>query len=79
MHMSAEGLVGNVIDLTAAPDGATVAAAAHDGRLLAVDVASGQVTELAASRDGQIETLSWSPDSAWLAWSEPAWSGPRCG
>ncbi|HEY1733517.1 MAG TPA: PDZ domain-containing protein, partial [Acidimicrobiales bacterium] len=70
----AGGLVGNVITLTASPDGATVAAAAHDGRLLAVDVASGQVTELAASDDGLIETLSWSPDSAWLAWAQP---GPQ--
>jgi tricorn protease len=70
----AEGLVGNVITLTASPDGATVAAAAHDGRLLTVDVASGQVTELAASDDGLIEGLSWSPDSAWLAWAQP---GPQ--
>ena len=57
--------------LAASPDGATVAAAAHDGRLLAVDVTSGQVTELAASDDGAIDGLSWSPDSAWLAWSQP--------
>ena len=67
----AEGLLGNVLGLAASPDGATVAAAAHDGRLLAVDVASGQVTELAASDDGAIDGLSWSPDSAWLAWSQP--------
>ena len=57
--------------LAASPDGATVAAAAHDGRLLVVDVASGQVTELAASDDGAIHGLSWSPDSAWLAWAQP--------
>src|SRR5581483_6002413 len=67
----AEGLVGNVITLTASPDGATVAAAAHDGRLLIVDVASGQVTELATSDNGAAEGLSWSPDSAWLAWTQP--------
>jgi tricorn protease len=67
----AEGLVGNVISLTASPDGATVAAAAHDGRLLVVDVASGQVTELATSDDGAVQGLSWSPDSAWLAWAHP--------
>ena len=63
-----------MLGLAASPDGATVAAAAHDGRLLAVDVASGQVTELAASDDGAIDGLSWSPDSAWLAWSQP---GPQ--
>ena len=67
----AEGLLGNVTSLAASPDGTTVAAAAHDGRLLAVDVTSGQVTELAASDNGTIEGLSWSPDSAWLAWSQP--------
>ena len=67
----AEGLLGNVLSLAASPDGATVAAAAHDGRLLAVDVTSGQVTELAASDDGAVDGLSWSPDSAWLAWSQP--------
>ena len=70
----AAGQLGSVVGLTASPDGATVAAAAHDGRLLVVDVASGQVTELAASDDGAIGGLSWSPDSAWLAWAQP---GPR--
>ena len=68
----AGGLLGHVLSLAASPDGATVAAAAHDGRLLAVDVTSGQVTELAASDDGAIDGLSWSPDSAWLAWSQPS-------
>src|SRR5205823_4152750 len=63
----AAGQLGNVVGLTASPDGATVAAAAHDGRLLVVDVTSGQVTELAASDDGVVGGLSWSPDSAWLA------------
>src|SRR5689334_9553729 len=67
----AAGQLGKVLDLTASPDGATVAAAAHDGRLLVVDVGSGQVTELAASDDGVVGGLSWSPDSAWLAWAQP--------
>jgi tricorn protease len=67
----AEGLLGRVLSLAASPDGSTVAAAAHDGRLLAVDVTSGQVTELAASDNGAIDGLAWSPDSAWLAWSQP--------
>jgi tricorn protease len=70
----AEGLIGTVMGLAASPDGATVAAAAQDGRLLVVDVASGRVSELAASDDGLIEGLCWSPDSAWLAWSQP---GPQ--
>ena len=67
----AGGLLGSVTGLAASPDGTTVAAAARDGRLLAVDVTSGQVTELARSDDGAIDGLSWSPDSAWLAWSQP--------
>src|SRR5690349_4388121 len=67
----AEGLLGTVTSLTASPDGATVAAAAHDGRLMVGDVTSGRVTELAASDNGEMTGLSWSPDSAWLAWSQP--------
>jgi len=70
----AEGALGFVLSLVASPDGTAVAAAAHDGRLLLVDVASGQVTELAASDDGAIAGLAFSPDSAWLAWSQP---GPQ--
>jgi tricorn protease len=70
----AEGLLGTVTSLAPSPDGATVAAAARDGRLLLLDVASGQVTDVAASDDGAITGLAWSPDSAWLAWSQP---GPR--
>jgi tricorn protease len=68
------GLGGTVTSLAASPDGATVAAALHDGRLLIVDVdpnSSGQVTELPASDNGPVEGLSFSPDSAWLAWSHP--------
>ena len=70
----AGGELGNVLSLAPSPDGTTVAAAAHDGRLLLVDVESAQVTELAANDDGDVEDLAWSPDSAWLAWSQP---GPR--
>jgi tricorn protease len=73
----AEGELGFVVSLAASPDGTALAAAAHDGRLLLVDVgpnSSGQVTELAASDDGAISGLAWSPDSAWLAWSQP---GPQ--
>jgi tricorn protease len=67
----AEGAIGAVMSLAASPDGATVAAAAQDGRLLLVDMDSGEVSELAASDYGTIRGLAWSPDSAWLAWSQP--------
>jgi len=36
-----------------------------------VNVSSGQVTELASSGNGEVTGLTWSPDSAWLAWSHP--------
>lgn len=67
----AAGAVGRVSGLAAAPDGSAVAVAAHDGRLYLVDIASGEVSELAASDNGDITGLAWSPDSAWLAWSHP--------
>ncbi len=67
----AAGRLGHVDDLAAAPDGRTVAVAAHDGRLLLVDVATGAVETLAASDNGPVTDLCFSPDSAWLAWSHP--------
>ncbi len=70
----AEGQIGIVSDLAAAPDGSEVAVASRDGHLRLVDVASGEVAELASSDDGEITGLAWSPDSAWLAWSQP---GPQ--
>jgi tricorn protease len=70
----AEGALGLVSELATAPDGSTVAAAARDGRLHIVNVASGQVSLLAQGQDGPLTGLAYSPDSAWLAWSHP---GPR--
>ncbi len=67
----AAGAIGMASQLAAAPDGSKVAVADRDGMLRLVDVASGAVTELAHSDDGEIRGLCWSPDSAWLAWSEP--------
>jgi tricorn protease len=65
------GAIGLVTRLAPAPDGSVVAVAARDGRLRLVDAATGTVSELASSDDGQITGLAWSPDSAWLAWSQP--------
>jgi tricorn protease len=67
----AAGQIGRVQSLAAAPDGTAVAVAAQDGHLRVVDVASGSVRELAASGNGYVTGLAWSPDSAWLSWSEP--------
>ena len=68
----ADGQVGRITGLAGAPDGRMVAVAAQDGRLRVVDVESGQVREIAASGNGVVTGLAWSPDSAWLAWSQPA-------
>jgi tricorn protease len=68
----AAGQLGRITALAAAPDGSAVAVAAQDGRLRVVDVGSGQVREIAASDNGVVTGLAWSPDSAWLAWSQPA-------
>ena len=68
----AVGQVGRITGLAAAPDGKVVAVAAQDGRLRVVDVESGQVREITASDNGVVTGLAWSPDSAWLAWSQPA-------
>ncbi len=67
----AAGAIGLVADLAAAPDGSAVAVATRDGRLCVVDASSGDVTELASSDNGEVTGLTWSPDSAWLAWSHP--------
>jgi tricorn protease len=67
----AAGQIGRPQSLAAAPDGTAVAVAARDGHLRVVEVASGNVRELAASDNGYVTGLAWSPDSAWLAWSEP--------
>jgi tricorn protease len=67
----ADGQLGRISGLAAGPDGTVVAVAAQDGRLRLVDVASGQVRELAVSTNGRVTGLAFSPDSAWLAWSQP--------
>ncbi|MCT2583042.1 S41 family peptidase [Actinophytocola gossypii] len=65
------GELGRVLELVAAPDGRRVAVATQDGRLLLVDVESGDLREVARSDEGDPEDLAFSPDSAWLAWSHP--------
>ncbi len=67
----AAGQIGSVTGIAASPDGSLVAVAAQDGHLRVVDVASGTVTAVAAGDGGPCDCLSWSPDSAWLAWSQP--------
>ena len=40
-------------------------------RLRYVDVGSKAVTEVAQDKVGEIESYDWSPDSQWIAWSQP--------
>ncbi|GAA2743539.1 S41 family peptidase [Kitasatospora cinereorecta] len=67
----AAGRLGRVLDLAVSPDGKQLAVASHDGRLLLIAVSDGAVHELARSGDGEVSGLVFSPDSAWLAWSQP--------
>ena len=67
----AGGRLGRVLDLAASPDGRLVAAASHDGRVLLVEVGSGEVRQVDATADGDAGGLAFSPDSRWLAWSHP--------
>ncbi|WP_157246364.1 S41 family peptidase [Nonomuraea typhae] len=67
----AAGELGRVLDLVAAPDGKHAAVATHDGRLLIIDLDSGDQRELDRTAHGDIDDLAFSPDSAWLAWVHP--------
>jgi tricorn protease len=69
------GEVGRVLELAPAPDASAVALATHDGRLLLLDVASGTLRQLAQGAAAEVSDLSWSPDSAWLAYSDPVEAG----
>jgi len=72
------GQLGRVLELVASPDGATLAAATHDGRLLVIATADGAITELEANPSGDPSNLAFSPDSRWLAYSaaEPTGGEP---
>ncbi len=69
------GELGRVLELEPAPDGDSLALTTHDGRLLLLDPASGEFRELARGGDGEIYDVSYSPDSAWLAYCDPLGSG----
>ncbi|MHA6620268.1 S41 family peptidase [Pseudonocardia sp. DLS-67] len=69
------GEVGRVLELAPAPDASAVALATHDGRLLVLDVAAGALRQVAQGADREVADLAWSPDSAWLAYSDPVEAG----
>jgi tricorn protease len=64
------GELGRVLELAASPDAKTLAAAIDDGRLLTVDIETGTATEIARSISEEVVDLTFSPDSALLAWAE---------
>ena len=63
------GRFGRVLELVASPDGRTLALATHDGRVIVVDAATEDEKVLAEDPDGEASGLTWSPDSAWLAFA----------
>jgi len=70
----AVGQLGRVLELLVSPDGRRIAVATHDGRLLLVEVESGEVREVVNGANPHVSDLAFSPDSNWLAWAHP---GPR--
>ena len=64
----AAGQVGRVLELTASPDGTRVAVASHDGRVIVVEVATGDLSEVGRSSQGEASGLAWSQDSRYLVW-----------
>ncbi|BFV59372.1 S41 family peptidase [Kitasatospora sp. CMC57] len=68
----AAGQLGRVLGLAVSPDGGTLALASHDGRVLLLTLADGTLHQLTRSGHGEVSGLAFSPDSRWLAWSQPA-------
>ncbi|MFD3455209.1 S41 family peptidase [Streptomyces sp. NPDC058691] len=67
----AAGRLGRVLAMTVSPDGHRIAVASHDGRVLLVEAQTGEVRTVVESEYGHASGLTFSPDSAWLAWSQP--------
>lgn len=60
--------------IEASPDGRWVAIGTAFGDVFLADTRKGTITAVTSIGEGSIEDLCWSPDSAWLAWSEPVTS-----
>ncbi len=54
------------------PDGKSIAHYDKDQQLWLYDVAAGTDKRIAVCQDGDFGDLSWSPDSRWLAFTEPS-------
>lgn len=60
--------------LEASPDGRTLAVGTSFGDVYLADTRTGVIKLVTSIGEGTIDGLCWSPDSAWLGWSEPVTS-----
>ena len=58
----------------ASPDGRWIAVGTAFGDVYLADTGTGSLSLVVSIGEGTIEELCWSPDSAWLGWSEPVTS-----
>lgn len=73
----AAGRLGRVLGLEPDPQGERAAVISHDGRVLLVEIAGGQVRELGRSRYSEATGLAWSPDGRYLVWRSPVAVDPE--
>jgi len=71
----ASGQLGRVLELAASRDGQKIGLAGHDGRVIVVDVATGQVSVVGQSSQGEATGLVWSPDARYLVWRREVGAG----
>ncbi|WP_427132490.1 S41 family peptidase [Pseudarthrobacter sp. S9] len=60
--------------IEASPDGHWLAVGTAFGDIYLADTRTGTMSLLSSIGEGSIDGFSWSPDSAWLGWSEPVTS-----
>ncbi len=60
--------------IEASPDGNWLAVGTAFGDIYLADTRNGTMSLVSSIGEGSIEGFSWSPDSAWLGWSEPVTS-----